>query len=65
MGHLLDQHGGEHAHRAVDDHHHEHEGHHDHDHDHGSGPLGRLTHLVSELVGGHSHDAADQVDEAL
>ncbi len=25
----------------------------------------RARHLLSELVGGHSHDAADQVDEAL
>ena len=43
--------------------------HHDHphhdDHEHVSSPWSRFTHAVSELVGGHSHDAADQVDEAL
>jgi cation diffusion facilitator family transporter len=39
---------------------------HDHDHDHGSTSWwSRLTHAVSEMVGGHSHDTADQVDEAL
>jgi cation diffusion facilitator family transporter len=27
--------------------------------------LARVTHLVSELFGGHSHDSADQVDDAL
>ncbi|MDQ2838871.1 MAG: cation diffusion facilitator family transporter [Actinomycetota bacterium] len=40
-------------------------GEHGHDHDHGSSLLSRGRHWVSELVGGHSHDAADQVDEAL
>jgi cation diffusion facilitator family transporter len=39
-----------------------HEG--DHDHDHGRG-LGRLWHEIGELFGGHSHDAAEQVDAAL
>ena len=61
MGHLLDQ--RHHEHDAVG------HGHGDHDHqnahDHGSGLLGRLTHTVSELLGGHSHDSAEQVDEAL
>ena len=47
-----------------------HEGHHDHaghDHDHGhEGLWPTLTHTVGELFGGgHSHDSADQVDEAL
>lgn len=37
---------------------------HDHEHSHGS-TTGRLLHGLSELVGGHSHDAADQIDEAL
>ncbi|MCW2622027.1 MAG: cation diffusion facilitator family transporter, partial [Frankiales bacterium] len=32
---------------------------------HGSTLWGRLRHEVSELFGGHSHDSADQVDEAL
>jgi cation diffusion facilitator family transporter len=42
--------------------------HHDHDHDHAVAPAGRwgrLRHAASELLGGHSHDAADQVDGAL
>ncbi len=41
---------------------------HDHRHDHGHGEpslWSRVPHAISELVGGHSHDAADQVDEAL
>ena len=44
---------------------------HDHGHahhhgpDHGASLWSRVWHAVSELVGGHSHDAADQVDEAL
>jgi cation diffusion facilitator family transporter len=36
-----------------------------HGHDHGSSWWSRFTHAVWELGGGHSHDAADQVDEAL
>ncbi|MCW2811084.1 MAG: cation diffusion facilitator family transporter [Friedmanniella sp.] len=38
---------------------------HDHPHHHGTGLLPRLRHALSELVGGHSHDAADQIDDAL
>lgn len=41
---------------------------HDHDHHnqgHRQGTISRLRHAFSELVGGHSHDAADQVDESL
>ncbi len=46
---------------------------HGHDHDHGghhehhqaTGLTGRVRRAVSELSGGHSHDAADQVDDAL
>jgi cation diffusion facilitator family transporter len=38
---------------------------HNHDHDHATGGWGRLRHALSELVGGHSHDAADQIDDAL
>ena len=59
MGHLLG-----HQHAASGE---QHEGHerHGHDHEHGAGVLGRLTHLVSDVFGGHSHDSADQVDEAL
>jgi cation diffusion facilitator family transporter len=35
-----------------------------HSHDHG-GFLGRVRHEVSDLFGGHSHDTADMVDDAL
>ena len=59
MGHLLDQH---HDHHPAAGHHDEH---HDHDHDHGSGVVARVRHFFSELLGGHSHDSAEQVDEAL
>jgi cation diffusion facilitator family transporter len=41
------------------------DGHHGHEHDHGRSRSTRLRHAVSELIGGHSHDAVDQVDEAL
>jgi len=60
VGHLLDQ-----QHHQHDDAGRGHDHHHHHPHDHGSGPWGRLTHTVSELLGGHSHDSAEQVDEAL
>ena len=65
-----DDHGHDH-----DDHGHDHDDHGDHGHDehghdhdeHGDdGSLGgRLRHAASEFFGGHSHDAADQVDESL
>lgn len=48
---------------AGPEHHHDHD--HDHEHEHPTSGLGRLRHAVSELVGGHSHDAADQIDDAL
>lgn len=38
---------------------------HDHDHDHASGWWARARHTLSDLLGGHSHDAADRVDEAF
>jgi cation diffusion facilitator family transporter len=38
---------------------------HDHDHEVPDGPLGRVGHAVAEFFGGHSHDAADQIDAAL
>lgn len=45
---------------------HGHHGHdHGHDHDHGHGVLGRFGHAVSDFFGGHSHDTADMVDDAL
>ena len=36
-----------------------------HDHADGSSVWARLRHTASEMVGGHSHDAADQVDDVL
>jgi cation diffusion facilitator family transporter len=36
-----------------------------HPHDHSSGWANRIRHGVSEFLGGHSHDAADQIDDAL
>ncbi len=53
------------AHDELDQHgnHHDHDHAHDHDHDHSRWSI--LTHWLSELVGGHSHDAADQIDDAL
>ena len=54
------------AHRDDGQHHtHDHDHDHDHDHKHGDGPVDRLRHLVAEMVGGHSHDTADQIDDAL
>ena len=39
---------------------------HEHDHDQGGrGWVGRVRHALSEAVGGHSHDAADQLDDVL
>jgi cation diffusion facilitator family transporter len=46
-------------------HSHNHDDRGDHDHHHRSGRLNRIGHAFSELVGGHSHDAADQIDDAL
>jgi cation diffusion facilitator family transporter len=47
-----------------EDHHHRpsHHGQHEHDHD---GFLAHAAHEVSEFFGGHSHDSADQIDDAL
>jgi cation diffusion facilitator family transporter len=45
-----------------DDHGHDHDG---RRHEHGSSVWARVGHAVSEAVGGHSHDAADQVDDVL
>src|SRR5487761_869974 len=38
---------------------------HDHEHEHGSSVWSRIRHGVSEVLGDHSHDSADQVDETL
>lgn len=48
----------------------DHDADHGHAHDHGhshddDGLLSRIRHEVSEFLGGHSHDAADQIDDAL
>jgi cation diffusion facilitator family transporter len=55
---MTDEHHG----HAVEHHDHHHD---DHHHDRGSSLWARMSHAVSELVGGHSHDAGDQVDEVL
>ena len=52
-----------HAHGHAHDHDPGHE--HDHDHDHDHGVWGRLRHALSEALGGHSHDSADQIDDVL
>ncbi len=65
-GRLAAQEHHDHDHHDHDHAGHDHTGHgHDHDHEHRAGWWGTARHTVSELVGGHSHDAADQVDEAL
>ncbi len=56
-----------HDHGGVD----HHDGHHDYDHDHHhdhkapAAAWRHVRHALSEAVGGHSHDSADQVDQAL
>jgi cation diffusion facilitator family transporter len=61
-------------HLGHDDHPHGHGGHgehpqhdheHPHDHDHGGSRWATVSHWFSELLGGHSHDTADQIDDAL
>lgn len=56
-----DAHSHGQSHGSDDDHGHEH----GHGHERGSSLWSRFTHAVSELIGGHSHDAAEQLDEAL
>ncbi len=71
MSHLLDHEpahlerpdGNGADHHEYDHHEHDHEAHDHKAHDHGLAE--RLRHTVSELFGGHSHDAADQIDDAL
>ena len=46
--------------RARPDH-----GHDEHDHEEAGGGRTRLKHAISDAFGGHSHDAADQIDGAL
>src|SRR4051812_21309371 len=61
MSHLRDPHLQQREHQNVG---HDHHDHHDHDH-HPVGWRGRAGHALAELVGAHSHDAADQIDDAL
>ncbi|MFI5623169.1 cation diffusion facilitator family transporter [Nocardioides sp. NPDC051685] len=61
MTHTLHDHPHDHAH---DSHGHGHSHGHDHSHAH-NGWWARVRHAVSDVFGAHSHDAADQVDEAL
>jgi cation diffusion facilitator family transporter len=56
MGHLLTQHDA-----AVERHDHDDE----YEHDHGSSLAARVWHELSDFLGGHSHDTADQIDDAL
>ena len=49
-----------------DDHHaHDHRHEHDHAHKDERGLLARLGHWLSDLGGGHSHDVAEQIDDAV
>lgn len=61
MSHAYDPELQSHEH---DLHEHPHDHGHDHSHGHG-GPWSRIRHGLSEMFGGHSHDAADQIDDAL
>jgi cation diffusion facilitator family transporter len=60
MTHTLHGHSRDHAH----DHAQGHSDGHSHDHVH-MGRWAKVRHAVSDVFGAHSHDAADQVDEAL
>lgn len=65
MSHLLEhENGHENGHQHAHEHHGD--GHADSGHPDGIGRRwARVRHAMSEAVGGHSHDAADQVDEAM
>jgi cation diffusion facilitator family transporter len=54
-----------HQHDEHDQHHHDQHHHGEHHHEHADGWRSRLRHGLSGLVGGHSHDAADQIDDTL
>lgn len=62
MGHQLD--APEHGHHHESDHPHEHAHPHEHEHAHPHEP-GHRHGLLAELFGRHSHDTADQIDDAL
>ncbi|MDQ4113618.1 MAG: cation diffusion facilitator family transporter [Actinomycetota bacterium] len=65
MTHTLHDHPRDHAHAGHGHGHgHGHEHGHEHSHAH-DGRWARVRHAVSDVFGAHSHDAADQVDEAL
>lgn len=67
MSHELHDH--DHTQTQTPDHSHERgQGRQAQDHEHGEDPTGviaRFMHAASELFGGHSHDSADQIDDAL
>ncbi|MGI8761597.1 MAG: cation diffusion facilitator family transporter [Jatrophihabitantaceae bacterium] len=52
----------EHSHDRQADHAHPHDG---HGHDHGTSAWARARHALAGVIGGHSHDSADQIDDAL
>src|SRR5689334_20636772 len=58
---MPESHSHDHTHRHDD--HDEHVA--DDDHGHHDGATHRVGHALSSMLGGHSHDAADQVDDAL
>ena len=67
MSQLL-QHDHDHNHPDHEHGHAHHDEHGDdqpHDHDNGGSWWSGFTHWLSEMVGGHSHDTADQIDDAL
>ncbi len=53
------------ADRHDHDHDHDQHGPDEHEHEHGSSIWSAVFHALSELVGAHSHDSADQIDETL
>jgi cation diffusion facilitator family transporter len=64
---MTEQQGHHHDHtesHGGSEHDHEHEHAHG-QHSHGRSRWSRLRHAVSEVLGSHSHDSADQVDQAL
>jgi len=61
----LGNHDHPHGHGHGEHPQHDHEHPHDHDHDHGGSRWATVSHWFSELLGGHSHDTADQIDDAL
>jgi cation diffusion facilitator family transporter len=61
----VDAHGHGHVHTSDHGHGHGPNDADGHRHSHGSGVWARARHALSEMAGGHSHDAADQMDSAL